>query len=149
VTIFYHEVTSKPDSSACKATVAVADGEDAVWKDGKPVTRAELARMREQEEHFVRWMFPSETSQVVLAWRNPKPIGDPCPDTSGHAPTDIADRYKGQNCSIVVVYDNGYVMFVNWKVVGRIDATGVEVARDVVQTISAQYGSKYVVHRAY
>ena len=135
VTIYYQEVMSKPDSTACKAAVTVLDGEGTL-EHGKPVTLAELARMREQEEHFIRWVGLDADRNMELGWRNPKPIGDPCPDVSGHhSPYDIAQLYKGQNCSVVFVYNTGYILFVNWKVVGRINQMGPELARDVVQTI--------------
>jgi hypothetical protein len=148
VTIFYHEVMSRPESSACKAAVAVLDGE-ATLKDGKPVTLAELARIREQEEHFQHMAFGRQTDNFELAWHKPKPIGDPCPDTSG-TPQDVADRYRDQNCSIAVAYDNGLMLFVNWKVVGIDDAVGAGFgARDVIQIITAKYGGKYVVYRKY
>jgi hypothetical protein len=157
VTIFYREAESKPDSSACRAAVAVIEGEG-VWKDGKAITMDELAQMREQEEHFHQenlGYLASGRGEMTFAWRKPKPIGDPCPDTSG-APNDVARRYKGQKCSIVVVYPHDYtpfVFFVNWKVVGVDDAAGGDKdgpspsPREVIQTITAQYGSKYVVSK--
>ena len=157
VTIFYREVESKPDSSACKAAVAVIEGEG-VWKDGKAVTQAELAQMREQEVHFINEAFsPLESGrgELTAAWRKPKPIGDPCLDTSG-VPEAVSLRYKGQNCSIVVLYPNirfGYVLFVNWNIVGINDANGdaefglSPTPKEVIQTIGAEYGSKYIVSR--
>ena len=54
VTVFYREVRSTPDSSACKEAVAVVEGK-AVWKDGKPVTMVELAQMKTQAAPRQRW----------------------------------------------------------------------------------------------
>jgi hypothetical protein len=110
------------------------------------------------EEHFHDQMLVAlgaRKGEMTFAWRKPKPIGDPCPNTSG-SPSDVARRYRGQKCSIVVVYPNtsiGYVFFVNWKVVGIDNGAGGDKAgpspspREVIQTIITKYGSKYVVSK--
>lgn len=147
VTIFYYEVMSKPDSSACKAAVAVIDGYGGSWYQGKAVTPAERASMIEQEESFVPEIFAPPFTQMEVGWLKAKPIGDPCPDTSG-IPDAVRHRYKGQSCSVVVAYSSGYTLFLNWKVVGLHAPLGAALARDVIQSISAERGSKYVVYKA-
>jgi hypothetical protein len=157
VTIFYRQSKSGPDRSACRLAVAVVEG-DGTWKNGQAFTTAQLSAMRQQEEHFHPQLFVPinmAPGSMDFSWRRPKPIGPACPDPSG-APSDVARRYKGQACSLVVMYPNtslGYVMFVNWKVTGIDDAVGADSSgpapspRDVVQKISAEYGASYVLSR--
>jgi hypothetical protein len=147
VTIFYYEVLSKSDSSGCKAAVAVVEGYGGSWYHGKAVTAAERAHMIAQEESFVPEIFALPFTQMGVGWLKAKPIGDPCPDTSG-VPDAVRRRYKGQNCSVVVAYSSGYTLFLNWKVVGLQAPLGAALVRNVVQSISTERGSKYVVYKA-
>lgn len=142
ITIFYREVKSMPSSSACKLAVAVVEGQ-AEWVDGKPMTREEIARARGAEEHFIPYEHSWLRSRHVLrmAWANPKPVGPPCPDTTG----DLSQRYKGQKCSIAVVDSiRGTVEFVNWTVVGRLD-TSDQATEAVIAAIRDRAGAQYVV----
>lgn len=142
ITIFYREVKSTPSSSTCKEAVAVVEGR-AEWVDGKPMTKEEILRARDAEEHFIPsehgWLQSRHAMQ--LAWANPKPIGPPCPDTTG----DVAARYKGQKCSIAVVdSDRERVEFVNWTVTGRLD-TASYAAEGIIEAIRQKAGPQYVV----
>jgi hypothetical protein len=157
ISIFYRMQESKPDSSACRQIIAIVEGEG-VWAKGRAMTRAQLYQIRKEEVHFVPQVFLpifSGPGELTAAWRKPKPIGDPCSDSTG-APAEVAARYKGQNCSLIVEYPRaggmGYAMFVNWQVVGINDTNGDDEGlapspAQVINTVEAQYGKKYIIVR--
>lgn len=155
VTVFYRDMESQPESSACKEVVAVVDGKG-VWKDGKAITMADLAGIREHEQHFEHNLLIPIVNQMDFAWRNPQPIGKPCDGSllPVQDPSLVEVHTRNQNCSIVIVYQTGLyagnAAFANWKTVG-VKNSGVDkygpapTTSAVIEMIRNQFGSTYVI----
>jgi len=141
-TIFYREVNSTPSSSGCKKVVAVIEG-PGDWVNGKAVTKEQILRERDREEHFIPYAHAWLRSRnaMELAWANPKPVGPPCPASDG----DLKWRYRGQKCSIAVVDSGrGRLELVNWTITGRV-TTGAYSPEQVIEIIREKAGDEYVV----
>ena len=88
------------------------------------------------------------------AWRNAKPIGEPCPDLSGSMDA-VTKRYKGKECSLAIVTDfpGAQFIFLNWKITGHTDLDMTNrnnvMPNAVAPKIASEYGSKYVVTYRY
>jgi hypothetical protein len=152
ITIFYRDMPSRPESSACRKVVDIVDGVGTWYKD-KAVTQSELHEMRKHEEHF-HAAFDGRLADVMgssyPSWRNPKPVGPPCQEANiAGSPYEVHQRFKGKSCSLVVVFPTGWVAFLNWNAIGIEGTTGDDdglapSTGQIVDIIRTKYGQDYV-----
>jgi len=156
ITLFFIQKPSTAESSSCNQIIGVASG-PAEWDDqtGKPITDEELKTRAEGEDHLISMWFDGFHDLMDTAWHKIRPVGPPCTDTSG-SPQSVADRYRGQKCSIAVEYTDvpprgeTLILFVNWIVTGLVNDRSNPVApEDAVANIQSNHGGQYLVVRDY
>ena len=159
ITLFFLDKQGTAESSSCRQIIAVAPGEES-WdiRAGKPITEKELKAMVEGEDHLVAQWLDDFNRGLPPSWRNIRPIGPPCTDTSG-SPDAVRNRYKNQKCSIAVRYPDypskPSILFLNWIVTGPpeitsgTDYSSLVAPDDVLAHIRSSVGANYVVIRSY
>jgi hypothetical protein len=90
------------------------------------------------------------SGQTSFALRNPKPMGKPCSATG--SVDEVKVNSRGQQCSLVMVYKSGFMVFLNWKLKGQ-DYSGTDgdgpapTGAQVVDFIRKKYGESYVTYK--